>query len=270
MLAYNPDMFTQCPECLTVYALSPETLAQGRGSVRCTHCSAVFDALRTLTDTLPSGVMRLDAQVAAAELPKLDMPVMRPAAETEPAPIGDLFAAQAAVEATLPSPDFTRAKTTMHGAPTWPWRVGVALLIPLLLLQVGYAERYELLRNGLARPWFERACATLGCSVPLPHDADGLVLLSRDVRPHPSVANALILSATLRNNTDHVQAFPTVEITLTDLNERRIAMRRFRPQEYVGDARTIRAGLASGASTALVFEVADPGKSAVAYEFRFL
>ncbi len=156
------------------------------------------------------------------------------------------------------------------GASTWPWRIGVALLIPLLLAQVGYAERFELLRNGLTRPWLERACASLDCTLPLAHDADGLALLSRDVRPHPSVANALIISATLRNNADHVQAFPTVEITLTDLNEHRIAMRRFRPQEYVNDARTIRGGLASGASTALVFEVADPGKSAVAYEFRFL
>lgn len=262
-------MFTQCPECLTVYTLAPETLARGRGSVRCTHCTAVFDALRTLTDSLPSGVMRLDAHLAAPELPTLDMPVMRPTPETEAAPIGDLFVQQPTAEAPL-APEFTRTRTMPSGASTWPWRIGVALLIPLLLAQVGYAERFELLRNGLTRPWLERACANLDCTLPLAHDADGLVLLSRDVRPHPSVANALIISATLRNSADHVQAFPTVEITLTDLNEHRIAMRRFRPQEYVNDARTIRGGLASGASTALVFEVADPGKSAVAYEFRFL
>jgi len=263
-------MFTQCPECLTVYALTPETLAKGQGSVRCSHCSAVFDALRTLTESLPARVTRLDAHSTTAELPRLDMPVMRPVADAETPPIDDLFAAQAAAPSTPPMPEFTRTKFTMHGAPRWPWRVGVALLAPLLLLQVGYAERYELLRNGITRPWLERACAGLSCTLPLPHDADGLALLSRDVRPHPSVTNALIISATLRNSADHTQAFPTVEITLTDLNEHRIAMRRFRPQEYIGDSRTIHAGLASGASTALVFEVADPGKSAVAYEFRFL
>jgi len=262
-------MFTQCPECLTVYTLAPETLAKGRGSVRCTHCSAVFDALRTLTDSLPSGVMRLDAHPATPELPDLDMPVMRPSAEVETPPIGDLFAQQAEAEPAH-APEFTRTRATPTRVSTWPWRVGVALLIPLLLAQVGYAERFELLRNGMTRPWLERACTILDCTLPLVHDAEGLVLLSRDVRPHPSVGNALIISATLRNNADHVQAFPTVEITLTDLNEHRIAMRRFRPQEYVGDSRTIHAGLASGASTALVFEVADPGKSAVAYEFRFL
>jgi len=31
----------------------------------------------------------------------------------------------------------------------------------------------------------------------------------------------------------------------------------------------IAAGIAAGASTALVFEVADPGRNAVAFEFKF-
>ncbi|MEP6939329.1 MAG: zinc-ribbon and DUF3426 domain-containing protein [Rudaea sp.] len=261
-------MFTQCPECLTVYAVTPETLAKGRGSVRCAHCSAVFDALRTLTDTLPGRVTRLDAHLPEADLPNLDMPVMRPVPDADAPAHNDLFTQAAVQGAALPQ--FTRTPVVPNRASAWPWRVGVALLIPLLIAQVGYAERFELQRNATSRPWLELACVKLGCTLPLPHDADGLALLSRDVRPHPSVSKALIISATLRNNADHTQAFPTVEITLTDLDEHRIAMRRFRPSEYVGDARTIHAGLTSGASTALVFEVADPGKSAVAYEFRFL
>ena len=60
-----------------------------------------------------------------------------------------------------------------------------------------------------------------------------------------------------------------LEITLSDLDETRIAMRRFQPRDYVNDARTIAGGLAPGASTALVFEVADPGRNAVAFEFKF-
>ena len=46
-------------------------------------------------------------------------------------------------------------------------------------------------------------------------------------------------------------------------------MRRFAPQEYLGDTRAIATGLAPGATAALVFEVADPGKNAVAFEFKF-
>ena len=35
------------------------------------------------------------------------------------------------------------------------------------------------------------------------------------------------------------------------------------------DPRAIAQGLAPGATTALVFEVADPGRNAVAFEFKF-
>ena len=42
-----------------------------------------------------------------------------------------------------------------------------------------------------------------------------------------------------------------------------------RAQEYLGDTRAIATGLAPGATAALVFEVADPGKNAVAFEFKF-
>lgn len=255
-------MFTQCPECLTIYTLATEELARGRGSVRCAHCGAVFDALRSLTETLPPGrIQRLDQHGVSEELPQLSMPVMRPLREDEPAAV-------ASPSAKRP-PEFARSMSAANHR-DWPWRIAAAVLLPLLLAQVAWAERSELLRNPLTRPWIAGACATLGCVVPLQRDSEGLVLLSRDVRPHPSVPNALIISATMRNDADHALAFPLVEITLTDLDEHRIAMRRFRPQEYVGDARTIRNGLASGASSALVFEVADPGKNAVAYEFKFL
>jgi hypothetical protein len=47
-------------------------------------------------------------------------------------------------------------------------------------------------------------------------------------------------------------------------------MRRFQPRDYLSDTRVIEQGLAAGASTALVFEVRDPGKNAVAFEFKFL
>jgi predicted Zn finger-like uncharacterized protein len=47
-------MYTQCPECLTVYKISVEVVTQGHGSARCGHCAATFDVLRTLTDLLPT------------------------------------------------------------------------------------------------------------------------------------------------------------------------------------------------------------------------
>ncbi|MFT3791131.1 MAG: zinc-ribbon and DUF3426 domain-containing protein [Rudaea sp.] len=254
-------MYTQCPDCLTIYLIAPEALAQARGSVACSHCTAVFDALRTLTENLPIGAQKLAEHEFRAAVPELMLPVMRPLAAA--------FAMHAP-PAPAPTPEFARAQRIRAGTPGWVWKSGIALLAPLLLAQVAWGQRDELLQNPTSRVWLERACASLHCRLPLAHDPGSLALLSRDVRPHPSVPNALIISATLRNDADVAQAFPTVEITLADLDEQRIAMRRFKPAEYLGDAHTRASGLAAHASTALVFEVADPGRNAVAYEFKFL
>ena len=42
-------MYTQCPECATVYSADAATIARGHGMVRCSHCDALFDALREAT-----------------------------------------------------------------------------------------------------------------------------------------------------------------------------------------------------------------------------
>ena len=251
------------PDCLTIYLVAPGALAQARGSVACSHCMNMFDALRTLTESLPAGAQRLAEHESGTAVPQLTLPIMRPVAAAG-------FATRARPPAPAPTPEFARSHRARTASPGWIWKSGIALLTPLLLAQIAWGQRNELLQNPTSRAWIERACTTLHCKPPLAHDPGSLVLLSRDVRPHPSVPNALIISATLRNDADVAQAFPTVEITLADLDEQRIAMRRFKPTEYLGDARTLRSGLAAHASTALVFEVADPGKNAVAYEFRFL
>jgi predicted Zn finger-like uncharacterized protein len=44
-------MFTQCPECQTIQPLTLEQLRAGRGMLRCSHCSAMFDALERISET---------------------------------------------------------------------------------------------------------------------------------------------------------------------------------------------------------------------------
>lgn len=268
-------MYTQCPECFTVYTLDADVLGRGHGMVRCGHCTAVFDTLRTLVSQLPPIPFdHIPAHPDEALPPQLTVPVYRPnpaQATLEFDPDDRLHRQdRRSHERRSPAtPHFARLTTR---APTrrWPWMLGVGVLALALTAQIGYAERARLLDHPLARPWLDRGCALLHCELPPRHDVSELTLVSRDIRPHPSVPGALIISATLRNDGDFAQGFPTVEITLSDLDENRIAMRRFRAREYVSDPRAIGAGLAPGATAALVVEVQDPGKNAVAFEFKFL
>jgi predicted Zn finger-like uncharacterized protein len=266
-------MYSQCPECLTIYKVGASLLVESRGSMRCGHCNAVFDALRTLTEQLPEEpVQHLLMHPGDGAPPQLSVPALRPKPGEQQALLfdPDERPQRLSRSARPHTPAFVRARRAPPTTRNWPWRVGVAALLMSLLAQIGYAERATLLDDAMARPWLESTCAHLGCRLPLRHDPGKLELLSRDIRPHPSVPHALIISATLRNDADFAQAFPAVEITLSDLDENRIAMRRFLPREYLPDSRSLAAGLAPGAAASLVFEVADPGKNAVAFEFRFL
>lgn len=261
-------MYTQCPECRTIFKLANGDLAAARGSVRCGHCAAVFDALVTLAAQLPAEpIESLDLHAAQDRPPQLDLSVFRPSS-AEPT----LFAEapdriHASARSSLPA--FASARRRARTRRYWPWLVASAVLMLLLAGQVAWSEREVWIDSAQVRGWLDPLCADFNCKLPLRHDASTLLLASRDIRPHPSVPGALIISATLRNAARFAQAFPIVEITLSDLDGKHVAMRRFKPREYLSDARSITAGLAAGATTSLVFEVADPGKDAIAFEFKF-
>jgi len=81
-------MYTNCPECGTVFRISANELRVAEGHVRCGHCSATFNAIPTLADELPpTGTPRQltlptepDAGVATAP--------GAPAPEPDPEPTG--------------------------------------------------------------------------------------------------------------------------------------------------------------------------------------
>lgn len=80
------------------------------------------------------------------------------------------------------------------------WRPGlITALVVLLAGQCIVAERVRLAADAQWRPWLSGACSVLGCELPDWHDPAALRILTRDVRPHPSVAGALLISVSFRN-----------------------------------------------------------------------
>jgi predicted Zn finger-like uncharacterized protein len=267
-------MYAQCPECLTVYKLRAEPLVLGRGRVRCGSCGAEFDVLATLVDELPKQAFQtLPRQATGTQVPQLSVPALRPQAEQR-----ELFVdfdrtlrAQRPAASAPPAPSFVRA-APRRAVPSGGlgWTLGVVVLALGLGAQLAWAYREPLLKVPRVRTLAAAACARVDCRLPVLSDRRRIALLARDVRPHPSVPNALIISATMVNQAEFAQAYPLLEITLSDLDEQRIAMRRFTPEMYVHDRDALRRGLAPGATATMSLEVEDPGKHAVAFEFRFL
>ena len=256
-------MYTQCPECLTIYRIPAEALTRAHGRARCGVCRAEFDALATLVDHLPPEPVGQLERHQPGPLPILDIPAIRPKAGQH-----DLFAIDDEDEAVAPAPSF------MHEPAPKPrgsrlLRYANVLLFCALLAQAAYAGRSLWMSEPRLRPWLDAACLRLDCRLPPRTDLGQIALVSRDVRPHPSQPGALIISATMLNRAGFTQPYPIVEITLSDLDEQRIAMRRIAPQDYLVDARALARGLAPDATATVELEVLDPERNAVAFEYKF-
>lgn len=258
-------MYSQCPHCLTIYRVALAELAGGRGEAACGSCDQVFDVLATLAAELPpEPIDRLDVVAAQMPVPILRQAVMRPKPMQ-----GSLFDPRARKQAeSFLQP---RAAVSAPGSRRLLWWGSVALLAVTLAGQILYAERERLLAIPTYRAWAESLCARLGCVVPGSKQAIAdIKLISRDIRKHPTVEGALLITATLANTADQPRAYPILELLLSDLDERPVAMRRFMPDDYLSDRSRVAAGMPAQSTVPLEFEVLDPGTQAVAFEFRFL
>ncbi len=276
-------MYTQCPDCLTVFSLDAYALATASGLVQCGHCDQAFDALACLASQLPpEPFTRLAAAIAPGPAPRLELAVYRPrpqppavavlggeSPDEHPADFSRLVFTPGFARGQRKARRRERAARERSGERRWPWVLVCLVLTVLLGAQVAWAQRNPLLADPVTGRWLREACATLGCRLPLVPSVGQLHLIARDVEAHPSVPGALMISATLRNDAPFAQPYPVVSLVLADAKGHRVAMRRLRPSEYLDDNESLRAGMAPGAITALVLEVEDPGNKAVAFEFGF-
>jgi hypothetical protein len=82
-----------------------------------------------------------------------------------------------------------------------------------------------------AKPALATACALLGCRVQLPTQIDNLAIETGELQTLG--ATAYSLTTQLRNNGDLVQAWPSIELALTDANDKPLLRRVFKPAEYL-------------------------------------
>jgi predicted Zn finger-like uncharacterized protein len=78
-------MYTQCPECDTIFRVTATVLRAAQGQVRCGVCDATFDAVRYLMDEIDSGVNAASASQIILE-PDPPAPPTPTHAEPPPSP----------------------------------------------------------------------------------------------------------------------------------------------------------------------------------------
>lgn len=195
-------------------------------------------------------------QVALNELPRIVV-YDRRAAPRLPELDDDVIANEALDDEYAPP-----AKKTYPWLGTGAWSAGVLGLLALLVAQYAYFMRADLAQYAALRPGLERLCAVVGsfapCDIPLRRDLTQIQLLNRDLRAHPSVPDALLMSVTLINQAPFAQPYPNLQLTLADTTGTVVAKRRFQPKEYLDPGTDLKRGMAPRAPVPVTLEVAAP------------
>ena len=223
----------------------------------------MYHAVEYLFEDLPSTREAQD-QRRQSRVDQAEAAVQQPVNEDQAAASGD---------DPLPRPLPVPASGWAHRVLTLRDAFSGAAIVFLLLLLAGqgvFFYRAELAREQNWRPYLVKFCGYLQCSLPQQVDLSQLELLNRDVRQHPKVEEALLVNATLSNQADFTQPYPVLEVSFSDLGGNPVALRRFRPKEYVNDASAIKQGMPPGQPLPIMLEIQDPGEAAVSYQFGFL
>ncbi|PPU47660.1 hypothetical protein XarbCFBP7697_19225 [Xanthomonas arboricola] len=142
-------------------------------------------------------------------------------------------------------------------------------LVGLLALQIVIADRAQLAADARWRPLVSAACAVARCTLPAWREPAALTLLNREVRPLPGVPGVLQIQASFRNEARWAQAWPWLQLSLSDADGRVIGTRVLAPQEYLGQPPAAQDTLAPGQAVQVAFRVREPAASTAAFSFDF-
>jgi predicted Zn finger-like uncharacterized protein len=148
---------------------------------------------------------------------------------------------------------------------------GTLNLIVALALGAQYVAYHfdELARQDSYRPWFERLCPSLGCTLPSKVDIEQIKSSNLVVRSHPDFSGALVVDAILYNRAAFAQPFPLLELRFADLNDQTLASRRFKPSEYLGGELAGQTEMPPQTPIHISLDILDPGDKAVNYSLVF-
>lgn len=124
--------------------------------------------------------------------------------------------------------------------------LGCAVLVLALAAQAVTTFRDVLAaRFPAARPALATACSVLGCRIELPARIENLTIETGELQTLGP--NTYALSTLLHNQGNLVQAWPSIELALTDANDKPVLRRVFGPAEYLPQGVSAPAGFGARA-----------------------
>lgn len=246
-------LVTACPACASSFHVQPEQLATHQGNVRCGKCSTVFNALDSLAEQPDHPIYPIEE--APIETPGVyAYTVVDKAMVHSPATVADA----ASKDKLNRSPGHVPRRWLPIGL--------IALLALLAALQAVYYLRTPIaVRWPLTKPYLVQACDFLKCKVQLPQEVDLLAIDDSDLQEDSEYQGLMHFSSMIINNATFAQAYPLLELTLTDVADQPLLRRTFSASEYLPAKTDLQSGLAPGQSVRIKLDLTVSGSAIAGY-----
>jgi predicted Zn finger-like uncharacterized protein len=253
------NYITSCPKCDTHFLISTEHLKAQHGKVQCGHCEHVFNAKNRLKEASEETLEALhEAQqeesvqetIIVLDEAKSDEPVNVETITYE-APLTEETAQTPApepyfLEDLTINPSVSKKKFKLHYG-----LLSICLLLALLMaFQLVYFSRTKLAAQyPQYKPLLSQACELLNCKIDLPKNLDLLVIDDSDMQEDQDYQDVVNFSSTVINNASYTQAYPNLELTLTNADDHPVLRKIIKPAEYLGANDHLETGLGSHEET---------------------
>lgn len=264
---------THCPSCQTQFFVTDEQLNQYGGKVRCGQCLHVFDATEQIIEVTESEKIPTEStdfeksqheNHASSETTSLNDDVIQDVA-TDDVLIGDYHPTKFNGKCD----DLAdKSKLTSHlpKARRWQWLFFIFILVVIAISQLLYYLRNEIvIYYPNFKPYLVQACDQLRCKIELPKKIEFIVIDDSDIQEDAEHTGLIRLSSSLVNQASFSQAYPNLELTLTDTQDQPKLRRIFKPNEYLPTHIDITKGLAAGEEIKIKLAMNTQGEIVAGY-----
>lgn len=290
-------VITHCPACQTQFFATEEQLNKHGGKVRCGQCMHIFDAKSQLITTSAASVedssntsisfkdimSPADFSVASQQTTESNAEAqsVTDAAQTPGINISrNLNADQTdnAVKTTditelQPSQFDDVAKKTRYGTKKftinshrWVWTLGSMVLVLITCLNSIYFLRNEIaIYYPKLKPLLVKVCKQISCRIELAKKIELIVIDDSDMQEDAEHAGLVRFSSKLINTGNHVLEYPNLELTLTDVDDKPVLRRIFKPKEYLDAGTNITAGFMAGEEVTINLAISSSDVAVAGY-----
>ena len=154
---------------------------------------------------------------------------------------GSNSAAPTIIQDLTTEPQFTKEPFNLKKL--WISLLGLLLLI-LALLQTLYFFRTQIAAQyPQFKPYLLQACQALNCEIKLAQNLNLLTIDDSDMQESDDYEDVISFSSELINNANYVQAYPNIELTLTDTQDQPVLRKLVTPKEYLTKNVVVEAGM---------------------------